>query len=70
MTPGILYSVDEVSVKALRKGDHTYEVYKQDHYIGAVHRVKTRHYEVHGTKFDKLYTAVAYVVRKWMEHNE
>lgn len=70
MTPGILYSVDEVGVKALRKNNHTYEVHKQDHYIGAVHRIKTRHYEVQGAKFDKLYTAVAHVVRKWKENNE
>lgn len=70
MTPGTFYSVGGVSAKALRRNDHTYEIYKQDHYIGAVHRVKTRHYEVQGTKFDKLYTAVAYVVRKWKENNE
>ena len=70
MSPGIVYSIGGVGIKAVRKDDHTYGVWRYDYYIGTTHRIKTRHYEVHGVKFDKLYTAVAYIVREWTKEKD
>lgn len=69
MLLGRFYSVDGKTVRVV-EGYRLYEVWRDDTFIGTVHRIKSRHYEVCAQRFDKLYTAVSYVTREWRKEND